>query len=210
MKTCSKCGELKIEGNFFKDGSLCGHCWKEETPDWYPQLMREVARMNRAEREKLDRKHRLESARVKIREYKRQWSKSNPKKVMGYERRRRTLKSVLAYDFTLDDESRALDYWNGRCAVCDRPLIDLFGEHYAAMDHWIALSDPRPDNPGTVPTNMIPLCHGVGGCNNKKGNRDPVEWLIAEFGKRKSMKILERIETYFEWAAVHPGGKVNA
>ncbi len=67
------------------------------------------------------------------------------------------------------------------------------------MDHWIAISDLRPDNPGTVATNMIPLCHGISGCNNKKQNKDPIEWMRQEYGTRKAKPIIARIEAYFEW-----------
>ncbi len=130
-----------------------------------------------------------------------QWKQRHPHKVAEMKRRRRSLKSFLPHDFTPEDEARALNFWNGYCAVCGRPLNDLFGEHQQAMDHWIALSDPRPGNPGSVVTNMLPLCHGINGCNNKKGSLDPIEWLEREFGKHKSREILGRIEAYFEWAA---------
>jgi hypothetical protein len=73
------------------------------------------------------------------------------------------------------------------------------------MDHWIALSDPRPDNPGTVPTNIVPLCHGIGGCNNRKSNRDPVEFLETEFGVRRARQILTRINAYFAWVKEQGG-----
>jgi hypothetical protein len=63
------------------------------------------------------------------------------------------------------------------------------------MDHWIPLSSPGC--PGTVATNMVPLCHGIGGCNNSKCDRDPQGWLLEKFGERKALEILERIPAYF-------------
>ena len=76
-------------------------------------------------------------------------------------------------------------------------MNDLFGEFTAAADHWIPLTYEGKDNPGTVATNVLPACHGVGGCNNKKHNAMPVEWLEKEYGKRKAHQILDRIEKYF-------------
>jgi hypothetical protein len=48
---------------------------------------------------------------------------------------------------------------------------------------------------------MIPLCHGVGGCNNSKKDKDPETWLIARVGKRKAATILKRIRAYFALVA---------
>ncbi len=110
--------------------------------------------------------------------------------------RRRARKRNLPHTFTAQNWQRALDYFGDCCAVCGRPQ-GLW--HTLAADHWIPLSDPRFDNPGTVPTNIVPLCHGEGGCNNRKNNHDPVEWLQSTFGARKAAKILSRIEQYFQW-----------
>ena len=117
--------------------------------------------------------------------------------------RRRASKRGLPNTFTATDWQRALDYFNGCCAVCGRPLRDLFGSHTAAADHWIPLSDPRPDNPGTVPTNIVPLCHGEGGCNNSKHAHDPEQWLFENFPQKQAKAILRRINAYF--ASLQPG-----
>lgn len=67
------------------------------------------------------------------------------------------------------------------------------------------MSDTRADNPGTVPWNMLPLCHGMKdapigepSCNLSKGNKDPVKWLISKLGECKAKEKLAEIETYFE------------
>jgi len=111
--------------------------------------------------------------------------------------RRVARKRNLPDNFSHADWERALNYFNGRCAICERQLRDLFDTHRPAADHWIPLTSPAC--PGTIPTNIIPLCHGISGCNNRKGNRDPIEFLETEFGKQKTKKILARIEAYFEW-----------
>jgi 5-methylcytosine-specific restriction endonuclease McrA len=114
----------------------------------------------------------------------------------------RILKITLPYSFSFDDEARALDYFHGYCAVCGKPLRDLFGEIEPHLDHWIALSDPRLDNPGTVPTNMVPLCNK---CNLSKHNADPVKWLNGKFGPRKAKQIQQRVEAYFQWVREQDG-----
>lgn len=100
-------------------------------------------------------------------------------------------------DFTAQDWQRAVDYFHGCCAACGRQLIDLFNTHTAHADHWIPLS--HPNCPGTIPTNIVPLCGGENGCNNSKGDSLPLEWLERKFGKHKARKILKQINAYFDW-----------
>jgi len=115
-----------------------------------------------------------------------------------FQQRRRARKHNLPNLFTSNDWQTALDYFDNRCAVCGRPAGFW---HTLAADHWIPLSDPRPDNPGTVPWNIVPLCHskfdGEGGCNNSKSNHDALEWLTKRVGGRKAKKIIHRICNYF-------------
>jgi len=110
--------------------------------------------------------------------------------------RRLARKRGLPDTFTTDDWNHALTYFNGCCAVCERQLDDLFGTHKAHADHWIPLSNP--DCPGTVPTNIVPLCGGTDGCNQSKGPQLPEAWLIRKFGKRKAADILEKVHDYFD------------
>lgn len=125
-----------------------------------------------------------------------QWVKNNPERAKVTIQRRKARKNNLPDTLTSVDWQRCLNYFGGCCAVCGRPP-GLW--HTLAMDHWIPLSSP--DCPGTVPTNIIPLCHskkdGEECCNNTKGARPPREWLIFRFGKRKASIILKRIEDYF-------------
>lgn len=127
----------------------------------------------------------------------RKYQAENPHKRKATETRRRARKQNLPDVFTGENWLRALNYFNGCCAVCGRPLRDLFGSHTASADHWIPLASPNC--PGTVPTNIVPLCHGEGGCNNTKHASEPTDWLTRAFGKRRAKGILKRIEAYFEW-----------
>lgn len=117
----------------------------------------------------------------------------NPLAIKMAGQRRRSRRAKFPADYTADDWQFALNYFNGCCAVCDRPILGLF--HTAHMDHWFALA--TPDCPGTVPGNIVPLCGGKDGCNTSKNARDPEEWLIKKFGKRKAKAILARIHEFF-------------
>jgi len=162
-----------------------------------PEKMRERGRIYGARRraanpEKAREQGRIHNARRRA---------ANPEKVREQSRIngacRRARKRGLPDTFTAAERQRAIDYFHGCCAICGRQLNDLFHTHTAADDHWIPLTDPRPDNPGTVAVNMIPMCHGENGCNNRKYKRDPVEFVTTEFGKRKAKQILARIEAFF-------------
>lgn len=115
---------------------------------------------------------------------------------LAAQRRRARLKG-LPNNFSRDDEIKMYEYFDHCCAVCGKP-VGLW--HILALDHWIPISNPNC--PGTIPTNIVPLCHdvkdGEGSCNKSKLNRDPREWLISTFGVRKANKILKRIQTYFD------------
>jgi len=136
----------------------------------------------------------------KIKEKQRKWEMANrerlnekrrPKRII-HQQARETRKLGLPSAFTAQDWQRALSHFGGCCAVCGRPP-GLF--HTLAMDHWIPLSSP--DCPGTIPGNIVPLCHGEGGCNNSKNNRNAQEWLVWKFGKRKGKDIAVKIQSYF-------------
>lgn len=137
---------------------------------------------------------------AKYPEYMREWREANREHLQRYNRisghLRRARQKLLITDWLQTDYDFAIGYWHGCCAICNRPLVDLFGDRKLAMDHWIPVVSP--ECPGTVPHNMLPLCHGVDGCNNKKWAHDPTEWLTQKLGKRKAKQKLREIETYFE------------
>lgn len=129
------------------------------------------------------------------------WRQQNRHAVNIASRRREARKKALPSTFIEENWLNALDYFAGRCAACNRPINGLF--HTAHADHWVALSSP--DCPGTVATNIVPLCGGQGGCNQSKKDRDPEEWLKSKFGTRKAKEILARINAYFDWVREQDG-----
>jgi hypothetical protein len=115
---------------------------------------------------------------------------------------RRTRMKGLPFAFTRTHELFMQNYWGHACAICGTPA-DFW--HVIAWDHWIPVSDQTC--PGTVPFNILPLCHGRKGartlsgpraCNNAKQARDPVVWLTERLGPRKAKAKLREIQHYFE------------
>jgi len=128
-----------------------------------------------------------------IGERNRAYQVANPEICKASAQRREARKRALPATLTAQEWQYAIDYFHGCCAVCGRPLKDLFATHTAAMDHWLPLSKGG----GTTAGNILPLCHGKDGCNNRKNDALPEAWLVRQFGKHKAKKILARINAYF-------------
>lgn len=225
-KRCKICGVefpatteffYKKKGGKYGVNSRCIPCDNELTQQYskkwnaeHPEQVKQHAR-NSYERNKelvnTRAKEWRKQNKVKFIKSVRDWQKRNPDTIKAYREnnrdrirvqltRRRARQRSLPDTLTVDQWQAALEYFNGCCAVCGRPLYDLFGTHHAAQDHWIPISNP--DCPGTVATNIVPLCHGQEGCNNSKSDSVASEWLEWKFGKKKAKEILARIGAYFE------------
>lgn len=164
-----------------------------------PEKYRDYDRNRRAEGEP------REEHRRKQRDY--YWNNhekilANPRKHAIHESKRRAKIRGLPYEWTNAHWIACLEYWNNKCCVCGRMASDT---HFLAQEHWIAVKDNRPDNPGTVPWNMLPMCHsyrGRGaspGCNNSKWVHDPITWIKSKYPPDEANEILKRITDYFEW-----------
>jgi hypothetical protein len=130
-----------------------------------------------------------------------EWKKAHPEVVNINTHKRLARKKGLPFQFNNKDWERCLDYWDNRCAICGREISET---HLLAKDHWIPMFDKRPDNPGTVPTNIIPVCHGrkqakCSGCNENKWKFDPEKWIRSQYPPDEADAIIKRIHDYFEW-----------
>lgn len=221
LKRCTKCGNEypATTEYFYKSGkylqSRCKPCissYHKSNRAKNVEKARERDRRNRAKnakrRSEYNRQWRLsnrEKARKlwrtwslknheKVREKDRRYRLDNPDKIRERNRRRCARKANLPATFTAEHERLALDYFNGCCAVCGRQLKDLFCTHTVHWDHWV----PMSKGGATTPDNMVPLCGGLGGCNNRKHDSDPVEWVNASFNPRAAKSILRRVNKYFD------------
>jgi hypothetical protein len=147
---------------------------------------RNIYRLAHPEQTKATQRRSNAKRRDKAREFRRQ----HQMRYRVYAQVRRARIRDLPYTFTETDWQNCLNYWNGRCAICDRPP-GLW--HTLAQDHWV----PVTRGGGYTPDNIMPLCHGTDGCNNSKSDADPAVWLVAKLGKRKAAAKLREIETYF-------------
>lgn len=170
--------------------------WKRNNAEHTTEYMKQYRESNRL-RARTAYRAWVRANREYIRSRMAEWSKNNRHLVRVTGQRRRARKRSLPDTLTPIQWQRALDYFNGCCAVCGRQLNDLFGTRIAAMDHWIPLVSD--ECPGTIALNCVPLCHGENGCNNSKKATPPADWLNWKFGSRQGALILTRIEAYFTW-----------
>lgn len=211
QKRCTKCREEKPATNEYynvdkkrKDGLYpqCKVCRQKIrvdkralNPEKIAEYHRNYFQQNRAYLVEYHQNYNKENA-TYLSEHKRKYRQENKHLSRNSSHRRRARERCLPQEFTVKDWQNCLEYWHGCCAVCGRQFNNLFGTHTAAADHWIPVN--HPDCPGTIPANIVPLCHGRGGCNNRKQNRNAEQWLKEMFGKTKAASILKRIQAYFD------------
>lgn len=176
--------------------------WKEDNPEEYKAKKKKDYEKHKDKR-LAQMKAKYPERRDKIlAQHRANSSKRDPLKRCLEAHKRLARKRGLPFDYTPEDWLACLEYFGHKCAVCGRPENDI---HLLAKDHWIALSDKRSDNPGTVPHNIVPLCHtrrGKGGniigCNDSKLNADPLTWLASRYSPAEVEAILARINEYFD------------
>lgn len=211
LKLCTRCNrELPATTEFFsreksrRDGlyNYCKECcsaylsqYRARNADALREKKREYYNEH-AERICLNLRTSYANSAEIIKERARKYKRDNPTQVKAYLLNRLARKRALPAFFTAAHWQEAVSYFEGKCAVCGRPA-GLW--HTLAADHWVPISSP--ECPGTVPTNMVPLCHGIGGCNNSKHNKPAGAWLVETFGPRKARAIEARVQEFFQHMA---------
>ena len=225
-KKCGTCGQVypATEQYFCKrakskdklgwDCKLCSskkaQRWAKANPNKRQQQNRKYKNNNREKirasdnvyrsthREEINEKSRASrpQRRDKARITARKWEHTHLDRVRELKRhaqnRRRSRNKHLLHQFSANDWDFAVKYWGGCCAICGKPQ-GLW--HKLAIDHWIPVNNPNC--PGTIPENILPLCHGLNGCNNKKRHFDPVQWITKTLGPEQAKLKLKEIEQYF-------------
>jgi hypothetical protein len=133
-----------------------------------------------------------EATKERFRPHKLAYNANNKIKKAHLQSKRRARKHSLPDTFTEEQALFCRQYFHYTCAICEREESFVFT---IGMDHWEPLA--AEDCPGTVATNILPLCHGTGGCNNSKGQKHPHAWIMQRFGQRKAAALLRKIEAYF-------------
>ena len=228
IKMCRKCGAVEPHVRFYHGSRVCQPCsvqralaYRRTHPDGarlqrQRRYARHKTRLNRYRSDQYRRRLGLDPAdpsylaRVAQRALLRaNWQGLSPEerrlhtqrlKTLHAHHRRARLRSLPAA-YPPAAWRDALDYWHSCCAVCGE-IPGLFW--MLVPDHWIPLASP--DCPGTVPWNIVPLCNGTTGCNNRKGGKPPHAWLIATFGQSKGTTILRRIQRFLhQMATIYMG-----
>lgn len=177
----------------------------EENRDRLLSSQHEKRRNNLDARKAIERRSQITHREQRI-QYGREYRRLHPEKTRNYYQthihiwvkaaaKRRSRLLSLPHTLTRSEWEQALQYFNGCCAVCGNQLRDLLGERTAHADHWIPLTSTNC--PGTTAKNIVPLCGGVNGCNNRKRALDPRVFLESVYGRKKAPVIMKRVETYF-------------
>jgi hypothetical protein len=161
----------------------------------YPEKVRERLKKYYHEHWEEFRAYR-ESHKAEIAANSRQYYKNNIEKDRVRQHNRRARQAALPDTWNVEQQRFMLEYWQHRCAVCGNQE-GLFWT--LAYDHWIPLHSS--DCPGTISTNMLPLCHGRDGCNNRKKNANAHDFLTRYFSSKKVIHIEQAIATYFALVA---------
>lgn len=208
----TKAAQLRYDINHPGERRNISKRWRQNNPE----KVKEHARRDRQlhhERTRENLKRWRQNNPERYRENNAKWRRNNPEKVGRWQKehpengrvktsRYRARKRSLSDTLTPNQWVRCVEYFHGCCAVCGRQANDLFDTHTLAADHWIPLFSP--DCPGTVVTNIVPLCHGVGGCNNSKSATNPIKWLKQSYPKTWR-RIFAKIEAYFQWVREQDG-----
>jgi hypothetical protein len=92
---------------------------------------------------------------------------------------------------------RCLNSFDHQCAYCGaRP--GLLPSFRFVREHFIPITNPAC--PGATPDNIVPSCLS---CNSSKNDNDARSWLTTRYGERKALRILARIEAYFDTVQHH-------
>lgn len=173
-KKCRDCEIIKSIGEFrwVKNGS---------TENWTSRCRDCEASYGFMVRQKPNRK-----------EYISNYYKNHPEKRKTQRHRRRAKQNDLPNSFTESDWNFMMEYWNYTCCICGATESDSLK---IAGDHWIPIASPECI--GTVPQNMLPMCHGEGGCNGRKQDKDGCKWLVKRYGEEFAVSKIEEIKRYF-------------
>lgn len=224
-KMCQTCKESLFISEFHKDasrkdgfGNVCRQCSRTRLAQWYEDnketSIRRICIWRKDNPEKVkeyNEKYRtnnhdrvLKASRdfyqnhVEV-ERERSRKKKNKRDEVVRGARYRAQKLGLPSEWKKAHAEFAFRYWHYMCAVCG---TENGIWHVIALDHWIPIASDMC--PGTIPGNMVPLCHATKGsppgtpsCNQSKGAKLPNLWLTEKLGPRKTKAKLKEIETFF-------------
>jgi len=97
-----------------------------------------------------------------------EWRKRNPEQVRIWNRKYRANRLGSTEHYTTEQWAELKSVYGNRCVCCGRHELGLAAQGLMLVpDHIVALACGGTDDIG----NIQPLCHGKGGCNNKKNKQ---------------------------------------
>jgi hypothetical protein len=196
LRECSRC--KAIFSPHSSKSYYCPKCRSEKYDEWYAvNRTKKLEQQRTWNRDHKDRKRELSKQyyrahRAYALDLNRQWQRANVEYCRTKRNRREARKKALVANLTTEQWGRALDYFHNCCAICGRSPAEGLR---IVQDHWIALSLGG----GFTAMNIVPLCHGKDGCNNKKSSKLWWQWLIEEYGLSEAFSIGDKIKAYFAW-----------
>jgi hypothetical protein len=153
---------------------------REKIRAWHRQYYKDN-REKRLNKESISRQRRVDKIRQAQRSYR------NAHRLRNRLREKKLRYSVA--DFSKRDWEHCLAYWDGRCVICGYKGGD---QRIICMEHWVPLAKGGL----TDRANILPMCHGLNGCNNSKHASEPTLWLRRKLPDNAEA-ILGRIARYF-------------
>lgn len=163
--------------------------YREQNRDRLRNWLREYRAAHPEKQRESDRKFRQRN-RERIVARDSEYRKANRVVIRLRNRSRRVSLRYSVGQFNQIDWEHCLAYWHNACAICGAIAGDNL---IIAADHWIPLrKGGRTDR-----ANIVPLCHGVNGCNNHKNSHMPLDWLVNEYGTEIGNAKADAVAAYF-------------
>lgn len=185
FKVCTECGkdlplssfykqkrETKTKGIFYVYKSECKECTKSKSQKW-TENNRDKHRTYVKKYYKTDKgRENLERKKDSTAERRKRFRNNNPEYMRVHNQNRYANKNNLQADFTVEEWSNCLDYFDHCCAYCGISEEELHSKgEVLEQEHVIPVSKDG----GYTKSNILPSCHS---CNMSKYTNDFEEWYL--------------------------------
>jgi hypothetical protein len=154
---CLKCYNFSYASAHREDAKLRSKQWREQNPEWHNKQNREWDRNNPEKAAEIGRRKRRKALLTKPEETRQKWIVKSHK--------RRAKKAGNGGSFTVAQWLSLKMHCGSKCLCCKRTEVELQTLSLKLVpDHIV----PIAKGGSSDISNIQPLCHGKGGCNNRK------------------------------------------
>lgn len=139
--------------------------WKKDNPE---KAHKAVNRWHASHPERVSQNHRRyrQNSPHKLRRNSRRWRLAHPETAREWKHKRRAKEAGNGGNHTAAQWLELKALYGNRCVACGKSEAELvFLGLKLVRDHVVPIARGGTNDIG----NIQPLCHGIGGCNNKKG-----------------------------------------